>query len=262
MRLENRSAVVTGGSSGIGRAIALELAREGADVAVGDVRETPVDVGASKTTVQRVRDIGRNALFRETDVIDGDDVEGLVDETADAFGGLDILVNNAGIGRSGSVADLSTDDWDAVIEVNLSGVFRCSKAALPHLIESDHGRIINIASQLGLVGYPDSPAYCASKGGVVNLTRQMAIDYSDAGVTVNAICPGPVKTSMTRTADADEVESWEDDEQRRDFYLDRILMDFLAEPEDIGRAAVFVASEDARFMTGHNLVIDGGYLAR
>jgi NAD(P)-dependent dehydrogenase (short-subunit alcohol dehydrogenase family) len=262
MQLANRSAVVTGGSSGIGRAIALELAREGADVAVGDVRETPADVDASTTTVERVRECGRDALFRETDVTDSDEVATLVDAAVDTFGGLDVLVNNAGIARGGTVADLSEDDWDAVVDVNLSGVFRCSKTAMNHLQESEHGRIINTASQMGFVGYPESPAYCASKGGVVNLTRQMAVDYSDAGITVNAICPGPVKTSMTRTADDDDLESWDDDEERRDRYLDRVLVDFLAEPEDIAHAAVFLASADARFVTGHNLVVDGGYLAR
>ncbi|MDG5776514.1 SDR family oxidoreductase [Haloarculaceae archaeon H-GB2-1] len=262
MKLEDRSAIVTGGSSGIGRGIALELARAGADVAVGDLTETPSDLGASATTTERIRDLGRDALFRETDVTEPGDVAALVEAAVDAFGGLDVLVNNAGIARGGTVEAVSEDDWSDVLDVNLSGVYRCTKTAMEHLLESDHGRVINVASQLAFVGYEESPAYCASKGGVANLTRQLAVDYSGDGVTVNAICPGPVKTSMTRSKDDDELESWDDDEERAAFYRDRVLTDFVGEPEDVGRAAVFIASDDARFMTGHNLVIDGGYLAR
>jgi NAD(P)-dependent dehydrogenase (short-subunit alcohol dehydrogenase family) len=262
MELEKRTALVTGGSSGIGRAIALEFAREGANVAVGDVRESPKDVGESIATADRIREIGPEALYRETDVTDPDQVDRLVAETVETFGGLDILVNNAGISRDGRVHDTSEQDWQDIVDVNLSGAFRCAKAAMPHLLESEHGRVINVASQMGFVGMPESAAYCATKGGMVNLTRQMALDYSGDGVTVNGICPGPIKTSMSREGSADDPKAWYEDEDELAHYEEQVLTPAIGEPEDVGRAAVFVASDDARFMTGHNLVIDGGYVAK
>jgi NAD(P)-dependent dehydrogenase (short-subunit alcohol dehydrogenase family) len=261
MQLDGRAAVVTGGSSGIGRAIAIEFAGEGADVAVGDVRRDPKDVGESVPTVERVREQGGDAVFVETDVTDPGQVETLVADAVDAFGGLDVLVNNAGIARDGAVHETSEDDWHDILEVNLSGAYRCAKAALPHLLESPHGRVVNVASQMGFVGIPESAAYCATKGGLVNLTRQMAVDYSGAGVTVNGICPGPIKTSMSRAGSAEDPTAWYEDEAELARYEEEVLTPTIGEPEDVARAAVFLASDDARFMTGHNLVIDGGYLA-
>ncbi|MEA5387975.1 3-oxoacyl-ACP reductase family protein [Haloarculaceae archaeon H-GB11] len=262
MELEGRAAIVTGGSSGIGRAIALAFAREGADVAVGDVRETPKDVGESASTAERVRELGGEAVFCETDITDPEQVTDLVDAAVDAFGGLDVLVNNAGISRDGTVHETSEDDWNDIVDVNLSGAYRCAKTAMPHLLESDHGRVINVASQMGFVGMPESAAYCATKGGMVNLTRQMAVDYSGEGVTVNGICPGPIKTSMSRDGSADDPKAWYEDEEELAHYEEQVLTPKIGEPEDVGRAAVFIASDGARFMTGHNLVIDGGYVAK
>jgi len=260
MQLEDRAAIVTGGSSGIGRSIALEFAREGADVCVADVRHDPKDVEETEPTAEKAADLPGEAIFRETDVTDPGSVQSTVADAADAFGGLDVLVNNAGIARDGMVHEASEDDWHDVVEVNLSGAYRCAKAAMPHIRESEHGRVINVASQMGFVGFGESAAYCASKGGLVNLTRQMAVDYSPEGVTVNGICPGPIKTSMTRDESNDAA--WYEDESKLDQYEEMVLTPTIGQPEDIGRAAVFVASEDARFMTGHNLVIDGGYVAK
>ena len=262
MELEDRTAIVTGASSGIGRAIAIEFAREGVSVAVADVREAPKDLGESKPTSERIRDLGGQAFYKETDVTDMDAVEDLVAETVDTFGGIDILVNNAGISRDGTVHETPESDWNDIVDVNLSGPYRCAKAALPHILESDQGRIINIASQMGFVGYPESAAYNSTKGGLVNLTRQMAVDYSGEGVTVNGICPGPIKTSMTRDDSVEEPKAWYEEEDKLEHYREKVLTPDVGEPEDVAKAAVFVASDGARFMTGHNLVLDGGYLAK
>ncbi|MDZ7849388.1 MAG: SDR family oxidoreductase [Halodesulfurarchaeum sp.] len=262
MQLEDRTAIVTGASSGIGRAIAIEFAQEGGAVVVADIRETPKDRDESKRTSERIRDLGGEALYHETDVTDMDAVEDLIEATIDTFGGVDILVNNAGISCDGMAHETPESDWDDIVEVNLSGAYRCAKAALPHILESDQGRIINIASQMGFVGYPESAAYCATKGGMVNLTRQMAVDYSEQGVTVNGICPGPIKTSMSREESADEPKAWYVEESKFEHYREKVLTPTIGEPEDVAKAAVFVASEGARFMTGHNLVLDGGYMAK
>ena len=251
MKLKGKKAIVTGASSGIGRNIAIELAKVGADVGIGDLQREPNHPNETEPTVERVRDLGRRSFFRETDVGDGTDAKALVDTTVEEFGGLDILVNNAGMSSGGSVEEVSPEDWQRVFDVNVNGIFNVSRYALPHICESETGRIVNIASQLGLVGQEGYAAYCASKGAVVNLTRQMAIDYGDDDVTVNAICPGFVRTSRT--------EGRLEDEAYADRYDRYNVLPRLGRPEDIGPAAVFVASDDAGYMTGHCLVIDGGY---
>lgn len=252
MKLSERTAIVTGGASGIGRAIAIEFARAGAEVAVGDVREEPK--AADVPTVERVRDLGSEAIFEETDVADPDDVERLVEATVEAFDGVDILVNNAGVTTTAPLHETPREEWNRVVDINLNGVYTCTKFALPYLRDSSAGRIINVSSQRGLVGAPKKAAYCASKGGVSNLSRQMAIDYGPDGITVNAICPGPIKTSMLQSA--------LEDPERRKQYEESTVTPFLGDPEDIGQAAVFLASDAARFVTGHNLVVDGGYTAK
>lgn len=135
-----------------------------------------------------------------------------MDAAVEAFGGLNILVNNAGISRDGRVHETIEDDWKDIVDVNLSGAYLCAKAAMPYLLESDHGRVINVASQMGFVSMPESAAYCATKGGLVNLTRQMAVNYSGEGVTVNGICPGPIKKSMSRDRSADDPKAWYEDQ--------------------------------------------------
>jgi NAD(P)-dependent dehydrogenase (short-subunit alcohol dehydrogenase family) len=252
--LTGRTAVVTGGAAGIGRGIALELAREGADVVVADVDETPnlEEEHERGTTVELVGEIGREALFVETDVSDEDDVIHLMDEAADRFDGFDVLVNNAGISGSGSVSETTLEFWNEVLSVNLTGVFLCSKYAIPHLVESDQGRIINISSQGAFRASGTNTAYCVSKAGVSHLTRSLAAELGDEGVNVNAIMPGPVRTEMM----ADVL----DDPEKREPYDEQVLTPYTGVPEDIGRAAVFLASEDSRYVTGHNLAAEGGWL--
>lgn len=252
--LTDRSAVVTGGAAGIGRGIAIELAREGADVIVADVNEKPnlEEEREKGTTVDVVREMGREAEYVETDITDEDDVRALMDATAERFGGLDILVNNAGIAGSGSVRDTTLEFWENVLAVNLTGAFLCSKYAIPHLVESDQGRIINISSQGSKRASGTNTAYCVSKAGISHLTKSLAAELGKEGVNVNAIMPGPVRTAMMA-----EVL---DDPDRRQEYLDEMCVPYYGYPEDIGRVAVFLASEDARYVAGHDLAAEGGWL--
>lgn len=258
MQLSDTVAIVTGAAGGVGRGIALALAQEGADVAICDVREFPDQEADVRSTADLVRETGQKGLFRRADVTDEAAVEAFVAETVEEFGGLDVVVNNAGIlpkeAREQTADELDTSLWTNIIDVNLTGMFHCVKHGIPCLRESDRPRIINIASQLGLVGHPTAPAYCASKGGVINFTRQLAVDYGPENIPVNAICPGFIDTETKKYR-------LEDDETR-EMYESNTLLPFFGEPLDIGRGAVFLASDDARFMTGQCLVIDGGWTAR
>lgn len=253
MRLEGMRALVTGGASGIGRGIAIELAKAGADVAIGDVREEPLMDFKETPTHDRVDELGQRGLFYEADVSNESEAEALVEATVDEFGGLDIMVNNAGTNIEGSVEHQPYEDWRKVLSVNLDAVFLCSKYAIPHLRESDQGRIINISSQVAFVAWPRNAAYDTSKAAVSHLTRQMAVDLSPDEVTVNAICPGPIKTKKMKESLADfEI---------KHRYDEKVLTSFVGEPEDIGQAAVYLCSDAGRYVNGHNLVVDGGWLA-
>jgi len=251
MDFDNRTAVVTGAATGIGRAIAIELAKGGADVVVGDVTDEPtLDWEGDQTTVERIREMGQRAQFVETDVSDAEEAAVLIESAAAEYEGLEILVNNAGVTTDGAVHETSLEEWRRIQSVNVDGIYHCSRAAVPHLRENDTGRIINIASQRGLLGGANNrkAAYCASKGAAVQLSRQMAVDYGPDGITVNAICPGPVESNMTDLAEEEE------------FIREKIVTPYIGRPDDIGHAAAYLASDEARYITGHALVVDGGYL--
>lgn len=252
--LTDRTAVVTGGAAGIGRGIAIELAREGADIVVADLEEEPTlpEEKERGTTVEVVEEMGRDAVYVETDVTDEDQVSALMDATAEEFGGIDILVNNAGVAGKGRARDTSLEFWNRVLAVNLTGAFLCSKHAIPHLVESDQGRVINISSQGSKRASGTNTAYCVSKAGISHLTRSLAAELGKEGVTVNGIMPGPVRTEMM-------VDVLDDPDQRQE-YLDQMCVDFYGLPEDIGRVAVFLASEDSRYVTGHEVAAEGGWL--
>ena len=251
-RLEGKVAIVTGASSGIGRGIALKFAEEGAKVVNADVIEEPREGG--KPTHEVIEEKGGESFFHETDVSDKNSIEKLVEETKDKFGQIDVLVNNAGIYLQGQIHQTEEEDWDKLMSVDLKGVFLCSKKVINHMIENSiEGDIINISSIAGLVGFGQSGAYCAAKGAVTELTREMAIDYAPKGINVNAINPGVIKTQMT--------DPMREDSEMDKFFNQNTPKNRLGKPEDIANAALFLASEESNFVVGHNLVVDGGWTA-
>ena len=240
--LDGSVAIVTGGAFGIGKAIAEAYLENGATVVIADVDE---DAGAATAA-----DLG--CRFEQCDVSDYDQVESVVEATVDADGTLDVIVNNAGIGSEASVEEMELDEWARVIAINLSGVMHGTKAALPHLRASG-GCVVNIASIYGLVGGKGAAAYSAAKGGVVNFTQQVAIDYAADGVRVNSICPGFVETPMTK----DLLE----EERFYEYLVHKTPLGRPGKPEEIAPMAVFLASEDASYVTGANIPVDGGWTA-
>lgn len=253
MRFENKTAIVTGGSSGIGRQIALTLSDEGANIVIADVERKPrLD---NKPVDEVIKERGGEATFIQTDVSDKQSVQDMVYESAQTYGGIHILVNNAGIHTGGSIHEISVEDWDNVQAVNLKGVFLCSKFVIEHMLaENIAGDIVNIGSIAGLVGFAHNAPYSASKGGVVELTRSMAVDYGPKGINVNAIHPGVIETAMTK-------EMLEDDTQR-EFFEENTLTPRLGKPEDIAEAVAFLVSDKSDFIQGENLVVDGGWTAK
>ena len=255
MLLKNRIAIVTGASSGIGRGIALEFAREGAKVVVADIQAEPSrgkyhQQDVFTLTVQEIEALGSAGLFVQIDIADDSAVDSLIQQTIDRFGQLDILVNNAGIYIPGQSQDLAIKDWDKMTAVNLRSIFVTTKKSIPHLRKSKCGRIIHIAS-VHAVGGGAGPAYTAAKAGVVNLARDTALEVASDCITVNAICPGYIETAIQDYLTPAEIETC-----RQKTPLPRFGL-----PRDIGRAAVFLASDDAEWITGTTLVVDGGLTA-
>ena len=255
MRLRDRVAIVTGGSSGIGRGICLAFAREGASVVVVDIQEDPRrgkyhEQETRTPTVEEIEKLGANGHFIQADIADESAVSALVDEVVDRFAGLDILVNNAGIHIVGNTEEMSSADWDRVISVNLRAPYLTIKYSTPHLVKSVAGRIINIASVHAFRG-GGGPAYPAAKAGLVNMTRNSAVELGAAGVTANAICPGYIESAIQDYLTPEQIESCRQ----------RTLLPRLGLPSDIGQASVFLASDEAAWITGAALPVDGGWLA-
>jgi NAD(P)-dependent dehydrogenase (short-subunit alcohol dehydrogenase family) len=255
MLLQDRVAIVTGGSSGIGRGICLEFAREGAKVVVTDIQEAPKggkyhEKDTRTTTVQEIVKLGGQGHFVQADVAEEESVRYLVEQAVSRFGGIDILVNNAGIIMPGDSQQTRVADWDRVIGVNLKGIFLTTKFAIPHLRKSNAGRVINIAS-VHAFGGGGGPAYASSKAAVVNLTRDTALEVAADGVTANAICPGYIETAIQDYLTENQIEG-----ARKRTPLPRF-----GTPRDIGRACVFLASDDASWTTGVALPVDGGWQA-
>lgn len=249
MRLEGEVALVTGGGSGIGRAVALLFAREGANVVVSDSVES-----AGEETVRVILKEGYRSAFVKGDVSKSEDAKLMVEKSLDAFGKLTVLFNNAGFNIFGSIDELDEKDWDRLIEVNLKGTFLVSKYAVKEMLKQKNGSIVNNASTLGFVSNPRDAVYCASKGGVIALTRQMAFDYAKNGIRVNCVCAGPTLTPRMERA----IQSHKNPDERRKEILSRVLFDRFATPEEIAYPVLFLASKEASFITGSALVVDGG----
>lgn len=246
MKLQQKTAIVTGGGTGIGRAIARAFANEGANIAICGRRKEPLEA------VAREIEGGNKRVFIYTvDITSSAEIAHFVTDVVERFGTIDILVNNAGIASGGNMLTTTEEDWNTILSIDVSGIFRMSKAVIPHMISHEEGKIINMASIAGLVGFVQSAGYCAAKGAVINLTKEMALDFAKNNINVNAIAPGIIETNMTK-------EIRENEEMKR-LFLAKTPLGRFGKPEDIAHAAVFLASSDSDFITGHTLVVDGGW---
>ena len=249
MRLKNKVAIITGAGSGIGQGIAFAFIKEGAKVVVADWSEK-----SGEETVEQIHKKGGDAVFIKTDVSKAENIDEMAKICLDKFGRIDILVNNAGILKSSALHKTSEQDWDAVLNINLKSVFLGCKKVIPEMLKQGSGKIINITSIAGLVGFDKLGSYCASKGGIIALTREMVLEYAPKKINVNCIAPGVIKTSMTK--------GMLDDPATKQFLESSTLYPRLGEPKDIAMAAVYLASNESDFVNGEVLVVDGGWIAK
>ncbi len=250
-RFTNKVALVTGGASGIGRATAIAFAREGASVVLSDI-----DAERGEKVIGEIRQAGGKGVFVRADVSKSEDVQRLVQGTVKTYGRLDACFNNAGIsGPMRPTAELSEEDWNRVIATNLSSVFLCMKYELPELLKAGGGAIVNNASILGTVTFPNACAYTASKHGILGLTKTTAAEYATQNVRVNAICPGFIQTPMLDNAGVSTNPEF------LKAVLAAVPMKRLGQPEEMAAAVLWLCSNEASFVTGHPLFADGGYVA-
>jgi NAD(P)-dependent dehydrogenase (short-subunit alcohol dehydrogenase family) len=248
MRLANKVAIITGSASGMGQAAAILFASEGASVVVTDV-----SVAAGEETASRIQAEGGSVFFVKANVAVAEEVESLVATTIEKLGRVDVLYNNAGImpSNDGSVTDITEELWDNVLDVNLKSAFLCSKYTIPHMVKQGKGSIINIASMVAFLGcVVPQDAYTASKGGILSLTKSLAVQYGRQGIRCNAICPGPIETPLLRRL-------WTS-EEARNLRLDRIPAGRFGEAKDIAYMALYLASDESSWTTGSWLMVDGG----
>jgi meso-butanediol dehydrogenase / (S,S)-butanediol dehydrogenase / diacetyl reductase len=243
MTLKDKVAFVTGFGSGLGRAIAVLFAREGAAI-IG----TSTTDSKGRETLALIEKENGKVFFHSGDVSQSAQMKSLVDEGVKRFGGIDIVVNSAGVRTNGSITEITEAQWDRTLDVNLKGVFIVSRLAIPEMIKRGGGVIINIGARSGMAGQAGRAAYCASKGGMITLTEAMAMDYAAEKIRVNCICPGPTRTPMVDTSTPERLE----------YYKTRVPIGRIGEPEDIARAALYLASDEGSMVTAAILPVDGG----
>ncbi len=241
MDLSSKVAIITGGARGIGREIALRLAEAGATAVVSDVAD-------AEPVAEEIKKMGRQSLAVAADVTSASDVAGMVEKVIAEYGRIDILVNNAGIARDQLLMRMSEEDWEAVLNVNLKSVFLCTRGVLRQMVKQRWGRIVSISSIVGIVGNPGQANYSSSKAGMIGFTKTIAREVGSRGITVNAIAPGFIVSKMT-----DQLS-----EEQKSEMLKRIPLGFLGTPRDVAEAVAFLASEEARYITGQVLGVDGG----
>lgn len=248
--LQGCVAIVTGSRRGIGKGIALAFAEAGADVAICDL---VVQDGGLDSVAEEVQRLGRRSIAVQTDTSRKSDVDNLIQKVMDEFGQIDVLVNNAGVITRSTLLDLSEDDWDKTMDVNLKGYYLCAQAVSKRMLQRKKGCIVNIASVMGIKAGTNRGAYCISKAGVIMLTKVLALELATHNIRVNAIAPGIVKTEFSEAVWSDRklLEKWKTD----------IPLGYVSEPEDIAQAALFLASNTSKYATAHTLVVDGGWLA-
>jgi 3-oxoacyl-[acyl-carrier protein] reductase len=244
MDLADRVAIVTGSGRGIGRAIALRLAEAGASVVINDVG----DMAPAEGVAADIREMGGRSIVVAADVSQSADVTGMVDRAVSEYGKVDILVNNASITRDQLILRMPDEDWDKVLGINLKSVFLCTKAVLRPMMKQRQGRIVNIASIVGLIGNAGQANYAAAKAGIIGLTRTIAKEGAPRGITANAVAPGFIDTPMTQQLPED----------RKADLMKQVLLGYLGTPEDVAEAVAFLASDAARYITGQVLTVDGG----
>lgn len=243
MELNGKVALITGAAQGIGKSIALTLARKGADIAVSDV-----NLEKAQETAREIEMLGRKAVAIKGNVASVAEAEKMVDDTVTGLGKIDILVNNAGVTRDGLMLRMKEEDWDLVININLKGVFNCSKAAVKHMAKQRFGRIVNIASIVGEMGNAGQANYAASKGGVIALTKTVAREFASRNVNVNAVAPGFIETAMTAALP----------EAAREALTKQIPLNSLGSPEDVANAVLFLVSDASNYITGQVINVNGG----
>ncbi|MBW3622825.1 MAG: 3-oxoacyl-[acyl-carrier-protein] reductase [Armatimonadetes bacterium] len=244
MDLSGRVALVTGASGGIGRAIAEELARSGAQVALNYSRSA----AKAEEAAASIKGVGRQAFAVQADVTDPEAVEAMFKQVQERWGRLDILVNNSGVTRDGLLMRMKDEDWDAVLDTNLKGAFHCSRAAVKVMMKQRSGRIVNISSVVGVIGNPGQSNYCASKAGLIGFTKALAKEVGSRGITVNAIAPGFITTEMTAQLPEEVGER----------IRSNVPLGQFGEPADVAAAVAYLASDGAKYVTGHVLHVDGG----
>jgi NAD(P)-dependent dehydrogenase (short-subunit alcohol dehydrogenase family) len=249
MRLKDKVAIITGGSKGIGQATALRFAQEGAKVAIFDIA-----VAEGRETEKMLREHEPESMFIQGDVTMESDWERVIDSVVKKFGKLDILFNNAGTMLYRPVIDLKEEEWDRIMALNLKGIFFGAKHAIRVMIKGGGGSIINTASSFGLIGFPRTAVYSASKGGIMALTRQLAVEYASQNIRVNSICPGPTLTPLIQGELEQGLAKAED-------ILHGVAMGRFAKPSEIAAGVLFLASDDASYVTGITLIVDGGRAA-